>query len=279
MKLELRGVMLAAGEKLLCRGLDATLLPGQLWCVLGRNGCGKTTLLRTVAGLRKPDAGEIFLDGRALSAWEWRRLAQVRALLPQTTRDAFASSVLETVMSGRFPHRARGWRWPLRESVQICESESDDLDDRDESNESDDTVIARGCLAELGIAALAGRDVLTLSGGERQRVAIATLLAQTPKLALLDEPTAHLDLDVQRLAFDVIARRVARRRDPWSALVTVHDVNLAARYATHVLLFLEHGETLAGARQDVLCAANLTRVYRHPVHEISAGSERWFVAA
>ena len=273
MKLELRGVTLAAGEKLLCRGLDATVLPGQLLSVLGRNGCGKTTLLRAVAGLRKPDAGEIFLDGRALPAWEWRRLAQVRALLPQTTRDAFASSVLETVMSGRFPHRARGWRWPLRESVRICDPEPNDLDDLD------DTAIARGCLAELGIAALAGRDVLTLSGGERQRVAIATLLAQTPKLALLDEPTAHLDLDVQRLAFDVIARRVARWRDPWSALVTVHDVNLAARYATHVLLFLENGETLAGAKQDVLCAANLTRVYRHPVHEISAGSERWFVAA
>jgi iron complex transport system ATP-binding protein len=260
--LEVRRLSLTVGPRLLCRALDFVVEPGQFWCVMGRNGCGKTTLLNALAGLRNHEAGQIALKGRPLADWNWRELAQVRALLPQKLNDVFPSTVLESVLIGRFPHQGAAWQRQLG------------FDDRYDQN------IALDCLQELGISALAARNVLTLSGGERQRVAVATLLAQAPQLALLDEPVAHLDLDVQRIVLDVLARHAAHGSQPGrpcSAIVTLHDVNLAERYASHVLLFLDDGAVLAGPKSAVITTENLSRAYRHPVREISDGAGRWFV--
>ncbi len=256
MKLSVSGLVLSVSGRSLATDLSFEADAGQLWCVLGRNGCGKTTLLRTLAGLLPAHAGHLLLDGTPLSAWNWRALARVRALLPQKVEDAFSSTVLETVAIGRSPHSASAWA---------------QFDPQGQS-------VAYTALAALGLDALARRDVRSLSGGERQRVAIAALLAQAPTLALLDEPTAHLDLDVQHQVLGLLARRIADHDTPSMAVMALHDVNLAQRYATHVLLFGADGKVLAGPRAEVLRAEHLSAAYRHPVRVLSGAGEHWFVA-
>ena len=111
MKLEVCALALKSPAGVhLCAPFHVTVGPGQLWCVLGRNGCGKTTLLRSLAGMRPVIPDTVFLGERPLERWGAHELACVRAFLPQSQKDAFSSSVLETVLVGRFPHRG-GWGW------------------------------------------------------------------------------------------------------------------------------------------------------------------------
>jgi iron complex transport system ATP-binding protein len=263
--LVVRGLHLAVAGRMLVNKLDFEVRPGQFWCVLGRNGCGKTTLLLTLAGLRPAEGGEILLDERPLSSWNWRALARERALVPQKTVDVFSSTVLDTVLVGRAPYR--GLRGP-----GCCSGSAEHL-------------LARQALQAFDLEPFATRDVRTLSGGERQRVAMAAMLVQSPRLALLDEPTAHLDLDAEQLVLRLLAARIAGHSSnaaagpPAMALLSLHDVNLAQRFATHVLLFGEQGEVRAGPRDEILNAEALSLAYRHPVRRIEADGETWFVAA
>jgi iron complex transport system ATP-binding protein len=242
----------------LCQGVRFTIELGEFWCVLGRNGAGKTTLLRALAGLRKPEEGSIILEGRKLADWDRTALARARAYLPQAQRDAFSSTVLETVLTGGFPHRttlAAHWRFA-------------DRHERDP---------ALAILRELGLESMQHRDVLSLSGGERQRVALAAMLLQDAPILLLDEPTSHLDVDKQFLVMNVLSRRLARPKRPCAAFMSVHDINLAARFATHIVLFSDDAAVLSGPVDEILTAENLSRAYHHRVMEIPDGPRRWFV--
>lgn len=247
-----RDLTVSIGGQLVVRGLNLSLQPGERLVILGRNGIGKTTLLHTLAGLRAPDAGEITLSGEGYAALGPRRAAQWRGLLSQHQGDAFAASVLETVLIGRHPHLAR-WEW----------------------EGAADTQLAHAALAEVGLSGLSARSVQTLSGGERQRVALATLLVQQPQLYLLDEPLAHLDLNHQIAVLELLSRRV---REAASALVMVlHDVNLAAHFSDQALLLYGAGEYELGPSAAVFDAERLSRLYGHPLRRIEAGERRWFV--
>ncbi|MDF3839812.1 ABC transporter ATP-binding protein, partial [Cupriavidus basilensis] len=169
--LTLQALQLRAGARALLDGLSLSVQAGELWCIVGPNGVGKSTLMAVLAGLRKPDGGAVRLDGRAPLEIPPAALALRRAYLPQAVHDTFSMSVRDAVAVGRHPHLS-GWGWAGRE---------------------DDAVVA-AVMRELDLDALAARDVLTLSGGERQRVSLAATLAQQAPLLLLDEPVAHLDL-------------------------------------------------------------------------------------
>lgn len=219
----------------ICRGLDLSVLPGQCWAILGRNGAGKTTLLHTLAGLRSPAEGTVELLGQPLAATARRDVARLRALLPQDDNDAFPATVLETVLIGRHPHLSR-WQWEGPE----------------------DLCVARQALAAADMTGTEARDVRTLSGGERRRVALAALLAQQPRLFLLDEPSSHLDLSHQLALLD---RLTDAARAAGKALVMVlHDVNLAVRYCDHALL-LANGDALAGSAATLFSAERLSAVF------------------
>jgi len=259
MRLEVQGLPLQSdsGQRL-CAPLSFTVEPGQFWCILGRNGCGKTTLLRTLAGLRDVEANTVTVGNVALERWQGRDLARVRAFMPQLQKDTFSSTVRETVLVGRFPHRAGlGGGW--------FESAIDEL-------------AAQAVLAELGLEKLQERDVQTLSGGERQRVALAAILLQQPRLMFLDEPVSHLDFDVQLLLMRVLTRRLARPNEVAAVIMSLHDVNLAARFATHVLLFSDGGEVLTGSAAEILTAAHLERAFHHPVEIAVHKGRNWFIA-
>lgn len=229
--------------KCVCRDLAWTLRQGEIWAVLGQNGVGKTTLLRTLAGLHTPDAGYIQILERKRADWPRRELARVLGVLFQLHEDPFPSTVLETALVGRHPHLGR-WQW---------------------ENE-DDIERALGALAQMDMTELVSREITSLSGGERQRLALATLLTQDPAVMLLDEPTSHLDLRHQVYVLRRL-QELARSQDKALCMV-LHDVNMAARYCDQALLLFGEGNSLAGPVREVLTAENLERLYGHPIDRL-----------
>ena len=250
--LETRGLALRIGARVLVERLDFSVAAGECWCVLGPNGSGKTTLLHTVVGLRACDGGTVLLAGRAATDWNASDAARLRAFLPQGVHDAFSATVLECTLLGRHPHLGR-WAW-----------------------ESDaDRSAALAALAEVDLDGFAGRDVLTLSGGERQRVAIAALLVQDTPLLFLDEPVTHLDLHHQ---MSVLARlRALAEEGGRSVLFSLHDLNLAARFATHVLMIMPGGMVRHGPIAEVMNEADLGRAFAHRVVRFEAAGRTLFV--
>ncbi|RKT26325.1 iron complex transport system ATP-binding protein [Paraburkholderia sp. RAU2J] len=245
---------LRTGARTLLDAFTHTFHAGEIWCVAGPNGAGKTTLLSTLAGLLRPAAGHVELDGLRLSDWPPLPLAQRRALMPQSAPDAFSASVLDIVTLNRFPHLS-GWGWE-REA---------------------DRAAARAALDLLGLADFAARDVLSLSGGERQRVALAAVLCQDAPLLLLDEPLSHLDLHHQIDCLDALA---AWTREPRrTVMFSCHDLNLARRFATHALLLDGAGGAYAGPVHDVLTPTLTSRAFGYPLILIRDGEHEALIPA
>lgn len=248
MMLQTRALTVSIGPHRVCTALDLDLAPGERLAILGRNGAGKSTLLSTLAALRPADAGEIRLDGKSYAAHGLRAAARLRGWLGQDRGDAFASTVLETVLTGRHPHLGR-WSW---ESAA-------------------DSAIAGAALATMGLAGMEQREIRTLSGGERQRAAIATLLAQQPRLYLLDEPLAYLDLNHQIATLELLAERArsAKFGPPVAIVMVLHDPNFALRYCDRALLLFGDGRHCEGQVADVITAASLSQLYGHPMRRVA----------
>jgi iron complex transport system ATP-binding protein len=250
--LQARGLSASIGGRCIVESLDLKLDAGERLAILGRNGAGKTTLLHTLAGLRAPAAGMVRLAGTPIDALGGRQAAQLRGLLAQHQVDAFPATVLETALVGRHPHLGR-WDW----------------------EKPTDERIAREALAALGLSDFALRDVRSLSGGERQRLAIAALLAQQPRLCLLDEPLAHLDLNHQMAVLELFSRLA--RESAIGVVVVLHDVNLALRYADRVLLLSGDGAWREGLAAETLSAETLSDLYGHPLRELRSADQRYFL--
>lgn len=229
--LSVSGLTVRAGTQPLLSQLDWQVNAGEFWCVLGPNGIGKSTLLQTVAGLQPPAAGQIAAHGQPFSAMSPNALARWRGLLTQHQQDVFSSTVLDSVVAGRFPYQS-GFGWESAADVDL----------------------ARQALASLNMTAHSTDDVLHLSGGERQRVALAALLVQDPALLLLDEPTSHQDMPAQ-LAMMRLLRNLTQptqKMQPAKAVVAAcHDLHLVSRFATHALI-IGHERHWQGTLNDVL---------------------------
>jgi len=235
-----------------CKDLSLSINAGESWAVLGMNGCGKTTLLHTLAGLLPALSGEINLNSISLDTLPRRYIAQQLSLLLQHQEDHFPGTVLESVLIGRHPH-LQSWQW---------ESEEDHK-------------IANDALESVGLTGFLERSILTLSGGERQRVALATLLAQQTPVRLLDEPVNHLDIHHQH---DVMKLLTTHKSEQANVFV-LHDVNLATRYCDHALLMYGDGRTQQGTCDAILTEENLSALYQHPIQEIQHNKQRWFIAS
>jgi len=229
--LRFEGVALNFGEREVLRGVDLEVPEGAVVALAGRNGAGKTTLLRIASRVLRPTAGRIWVGGAPIDRLSRRELARQLAVVPQDTPVSFPFRVIEVVLMGRSPHLG----------VLGFESRAD-------------VALAREVMERVGIEALADRSILDLSGGERQLVLIARALTQEPRVLLLDEPTAHLDL-AHRVAVLDLVRDFAR--DGRSALVISHDLSLSAR-ASDGLALLAAGRVLDSGRPvDVLTPDNL----------------------
>lgn len=242
--LEARALTVSISGKSVCRGLDLALRPGTCLGLLGSNGAGKTTLLHTLAGLRAADHGEIVLDGIALAAQPRRRIAQRVGLLMQHPEESLPASVLETALIGRHPH-IEFWRWESHNDVNV----------------------ARRALKLVGLDGLEQRSQTHLSGGERRRLDIATVLTQDPKIFLLDEPALQLDMKYQ---LNLLKHFATLACDQGRAIVmSLHDVNLAARFCNQVLMLFGDGESLFGRTTEIMTAQNLTRLYHTPIAPVA----------
>ena len=241
--LSTRQLTITVGDKLICKDLDWSIQPGETWGLLGVNGCGKTTLLHTLAGLRTPDAGDVLLGDQRMDDLPRQQVAQTLSLLFQDHQDNFPGSVFEAALTGRHPH-LHAWQF---ETAQ-------------------DHAIVNAALERVELTTLAERDVLTLSGGERQRLAIATQMVQAADINLLDEPHNHLDPHQQIRLMNSITEHAGNQHN--SLCMSLHNINLAQRYCSHIALMFETGEILTGPAGEMLSEERLTRAYQHPMRRI-----------
>src|SRR5688572_9377211 len=218
------------------RDVSVSIAPGSLTGLLGPNGCGKTTLLKLLSGVLKPELGSVRLGDRELRLLSCRAVAQQIAVVPQETHPAFDFTVMEMVLMGRHPHLG---------AFQL--------------EGPDDLAIARESLIATGTAHLAARAYMTLSGGEKQRVVIASALAQKPKVLLLDEPTASLDLGYQ-LEIASLLKQLNRERGVTMVLAT-HDLNLAASVCDTLVLVREGRVLMQGPTREVLTSTTVEQLY------------------
>jgi iron complex transport system ATP-binding protein len=233
--LAIEAVSLRLGTRDVVREVSLSLEPGEVVALVGPNGAGKTTLLRIASRVLEPDAGRVLLAGRDTAGLSRRELAQQLAVVPQETAVDFPFRAGELVLMGRAPHLS----WLGFESAA-------------------DVARARDAMARVGIEGLADRSVLELSGGERQLVLVARALAQDPRVLLLDEPTAHLDL---RHRLEVLARVREFAAPGRSALVVSHDLGLAARHCDRVALLCSGRLVAAGPPARVLTPEALREVF------------------
>ena len=247
--IEARDLTIRIGGKLICAELNLKIFATQALAILGPNGAGKSTLLHTLVGLRKPQSGEILVQRTPLHEWPAKKLAKELGLLFQNPDTGFPARVLEAVLAGRHPHLGR-WGW-----------ESDH-----------DLMIAKTALAAVGLAEMEQRFLDTLSGGERRRVEIATLLAQEPHCALLDEPGNHLDVGHQIKLLQLLKSRFTRAAH--ALVAVVHDPSLAVRFCDQALLLHGDGDGAwqAGPVATLTSAEQLTELYGFPVIRLDGPS-------
>lgn len=222
------------------RDVSVQARPGKLATVLGPNGSGKSTLLRLLAGGLRPESGTAALAGKPLEAWSRSALARQLAVVTQNEHIPFPVTARNLVAMGRYPHLGL-WR-------------------RERESDREATAAA---MARCGVAELRDRDFGTLSGGEKQRVRIARALAQEPRILLLDEPTAALDMRYEMEIFRLL--KELAESDGAAVVVVTHNLNLAARFGDCHLL-LKNGAVMAeGDTSKVVTAENVSRVYGWPV--------------
>jgi len=224
------------GQRAVLNDVTFTLNPGELTAILGPNGCGKTTLLKTLARLLSPLDGSVTIDGQSLTALGRRAIAQKIAFAPQVLAPEWPFTVSEYVALGRVPHA--GWWKPLTAADRRVVTES---------------------IERFGLTSLAGARVTELSGGEWQRVRLAKALAQEPRVLLLDEPTAHLDPRYQFELLSLVRELIAERK--LTVAVTLHDLNLVGPWADRVMLLANGGVIADGSPAEVLTAEQLAAAY------------------
>ncbi len=218
------------------RDLSFSLARGQFVGLVGANGSGKSTVVRALSRVLPPARGQVLLDGADIHRMSARELARRMAVVPQQVSVGFPFTAREVVLMGRAPHLSRFGMERER-----------------------DYEIADRCLALTGVEAFADRPITNLSGGERQRCLIARALAQEPDVLLLDEPTAHLDINHQIEILDLLRALTAERG--LATLVVLHDLNLASQYCDHLLL-LAGGRLLAqGDPREVVSEEHIRAAY------------------
>lgn len=233
------------GDVDVVRDISFAVSAGEVLCVLGPNGVGKTTLFKSLLGFLPLRAGRVLVAGRDLSTWRRRELARVVAYVPQAHAAPFPFTVGEVVLMGRTPR------------LGVVSSPG-----------NDDVAIARDNLDRLGIAHLAQRSFTQISGGERQLALIARALTQQPTLLMMDEPTSSLDLGNQVRVLRQIRDLAA---DGLAIVMISHAPDHAFAVATTVALLRRDRTLLVGSPEEVITQASLATAYGQPV-EILTGA-------
>lgn len=226
------------------KGVSLSIEPGQIVCLLGSNGTGKTTLLRALLGFTTPKSGEILVDGRALAGMKTRDRAHYMAYVPQSSDLAFPYLAKEVVLMGRVSHLGAGAAHGARDHEVVAQS-----------------------LERLQISHLANRRYQELSGGERQMVLVARALAQQAELLVMDEPTANLDYHNQVKILTAIKHLASQGL---AILMTSHYPDHAFLACSHVALMSGGLIVAQGNPDEVVTSESLTALYDTPVRVTQA---------
>jgi iron complex transport system ATP-binding protein len=230
------GLSAGYGEDEILHGLDLAVPPGKITVIVGANACGKSTLLRAMSRLLAPRQGQVLLDGKSIHRTPPRELARTLGLLPQSPIAPEGITVADLVSRGRHPHQSLFSRW---------------------TRADDEAVDA--ALNATKTSDLAERPVDELSGGQRQRVWIAMALAQQTEILLLDEPTTFLDISHQIEVLDLLTDLNHARGT--TVVMVLHDLNLAARYADHLVAMTGGRVHVSGTPEAVLTEDNVRQVF------------------
>lgn len=226
------------------RGISCELPAGKLTALVGPNGCGKSTLMKCMAGVLKPMDGKLFIGGSDYSALSPRELARMAAYMPQS-RPAPEISVRQLTAHGRYPHLTWG-RSLSRKDHEIIEDS----------------------MQRAGAAEFADRNVSALSGGERQRAYLSMMLAQQAQILLLDEPTTYLDPGSQFELMDMLS---ALRDEGKTVVAVLHDLSLALEYADHIALMRAGTLVQLGAPAEIYASGRLSDVFGVDVERTPGG--------
>lgn len=236
MKLDVQSLSVTLGDTTIVKEASFAIDRGEFVGIIGPNGSGKTTLLKALRGLYPTSGGDIFWDGKSIASLSDKEIAHYVAYMQQSVNVSFDYEAIDIVMTARYPYL----KWWEQEGPE-------------------DKVIVEQAMKEVGVYHLRNRSVQSLSGGERQRVFLAKALAQQTEVLLLDEPTAALDL----VYADDIFHEGRRLCDEGKTiLIVVHDLELAAKYCTKLVLISDGRIVDVGAPRDVLTAENLRNAFR-----------------
>ncbi|MBC7356201.1 MAG: ABC transporter ATP-binding protein [Desulfomicrobiaceae bacterium] len=228
------------GRRLVLEGIHLHVARGEWIAVVGKNGCGKTTLLRTICALTRPQAGTVLVAGTCVQRMAALTRARTLAMVPQRPPTLPPLTALDVVLLGRFAHSGP-FRAPSRH----------------------DRAVAESCLAETGAARLAHRLAPTLSAGELSRVLLAQALAQETPILLLDEPAAHLDPSWAITVLGILAKRHQKGQ---TIVLVAHDINGAALYCPRFVALDRGRVAYDGPTRDFFTANRLRDLYGTPFH-------------
>ena len=223
-------------------GVDVEIPPGELTVIIGPNACGKSTLLRSLARLLKPERGKVLLDATDIRSIPTKELARRLGLLPQTPIAPDGITVQDLVSRGRYPHQSILRSWSAEDEVAVTQA-----------------------LTATETLDLAHRRVDELSGGQRQRVWIAMALAQQTSVLLLDEPTTFLDIGHQNDVLELISGMRGGER---TIVAVLHDINQASRFATHLIAMKDGSIIAEGSPRDIVTAELIHELFGLPARVI-----------
>ncbi|WP_069161462.1 ABC transporter ATP-binding protein [Nocardia altamirensis] len=235
-RLSANDITIGYDKRVISADLTVAIPDGAFTVIVGPNACGKSTLLRALSRLLAPTAGQVLLDGKAISSYPAKEVARRLGLLPQTSVAPEGISVGDLVARGRYPHQKLIRQWSTADEAAVV-----------------------AAMAATGVTELSARLVDELSGGQRQRVWVAMVLAQQTPLMLLDEPTTFLDIAHQIELLELFADL---NRDHGHTLVAVlHDLNHACRYADHLIAMKDGAVVAEGAPAQVITAELVESVF------------------
>ncbi|MBA8821625.1 iron-dicitrate transporter ATP-binding subunit [Ochrobactrum sp. P6BS-III] len=238
-RLEALNINVSYGDRQIIEDLSLRVPDGKFTVIVGPNACGKSTLLRTLARIIRPDKGSVILDGKQIERVPAREVARILGLLPQSSIAPNGIAVADLVARGRYPHQTFLQRWTVADEKAV-----------------------NWAMQTARVDDLAARAVDELSGGQRQRVWIAMVLAQETPLLLLDEPTTFLDISHQIELLNLL--RNLNRRQGNTIVAVLHDLNQACRYADHIVAMRQGHIVAEGNPRDIMTAELVETVFGLP---------------